>query len=133
VTKEERNKYQREYRIRTGNRGTKAYEKTIKGFIMRQYRNIKSRIEGVQRHNAHLYAGKYLMPKEEYYNFAINDPDFNRLWVDYVASGYDSAKAPSPDRKDTTDGYRASNIRFITALDNALQGLSEWRKKRNSR
>lgn len=133
MTREEKNKYQREYRARTKGAATKKYEKTLPGFIMRQYRNIKSRIEGVQTHNSHLYAGKFLMPKEEYYAFALNDPDFNLLWAEYAASGYDSSKAPSPDRKDSSDGYRVSNIRFIPALDNALQGLSEWRRRRNSR
>jgi hypothetical protein len=47
----------RDYRKRTRNRSTRTYEKTPKGFLMRTYRNMQSRVSGVQWRKAHLYAG----------------------------------------------------------------------------
>jgi len=133
MTKEERNARQRIYRAKNKNRASIKYESTVKGFLMRMYRNMKSRIDGVQKHNAHLYEGKCLMPKNVFYEWASAHPDFQELWKKYVESGYDRNLAPSPDRINTDDGYHTGNLRFITALDNALQGLSEWRQKRKTR
>lgn len=63
-----RNKHQREKRKREGNIITRRYEKTPKGFLMRGYRNMQSRVTGVQKKKAHLYLGKELLPRDEFYN-----------------------------------------------------------------
>jgi len=44
MTREEKNEKQRRLRDANGNYYTKKYEKTPKGFLMRLYRNMKSRI-----------------------------------------------------------------------------------------
>ena len=67
MTKEEKLKWQRERRKNNGNASTKKYEKTKNGFLMRCYRNMKSRITGVQKQKAHLYVGKSLLEKELFY------------------------------------------------------------------
>jgi len=59
------------------------YEKTKKGFVMRMYRNMKSRVEGVQKKKAHLYFGLELMDKSEFYNFALTSKQFNELFDAY--------------------------------------------------
>lgn len=69
MTKEERLKYQRERRKLNGNLYTKRYEKTEAGFLMRMYRNMKSRVTGVQSKKAHLYKGKDLLAKEDFYEW----------------------------------------------------------------
>lgn len=74
----ERNRWTREYRKRTGNRATHKYEKTVKGFLMRKYRNMQSRVTGVQKLKAHLYRGKDLLSREEFYDWALNSEDFKR-------------------------------------------------------
>ena len=66
-------KKQREYRLRVGNEPTKAYEKTVNGYLVRAYRNMKSRITGIQKKKFYLYAGKELMPKDEFYNWVTFD------------------------------------------------------------
>jgi hypothetical protein len=49
---------QQKLRKKNKNEYTKRYEKTKHGFLMRLYRNIKSRITGVQKKKYHLYEGK---------------------------------------------------------------------------
>ena len=103
------------------------YEKTKKGFVMRMYRNMKSRVTGVQKHKAHLYLGLELMPKQEFYDLALNDPDFNKLFTEYEDSGYDRKLAPTPDRVDSRRGYTVDNIDFVTHSVNSRNGcLSKY-------
>lgn len=49
---------QRKYRQKTSNLSTKVYEKTLKGYIVRTYRNTTSRVRGILKKKAHLYEGK---------------------------------------------------------------------------
>ena len=51
---EEQLRKQRERRKRTGNATIKKYEKSPKGFLMRLYRNMQSRVTGVQKQKFHL-------------------------------------------------------------------------------
>lgn len=98
------------------------YEKTKKGFLMRLYRNMKSRIEGVQWQKHHLYAGKKLLPKVEFYEWAIASPEFHSLFAAYEASGYERKLAPSADRKDSSVGYAISNLEWTTHSENSRRG-----------
>lgn len=97
-----------------GNRDTKTYEKTVNGFLMRMYRNMKSRIIGVQSKKAHLYQGKELMDKELFYEFAKYSPMFRTLFYQYEGSGYAQKLAPTPDRIDSAKGYTMDNIQWVT-------------------
>ena len=114
MTKEERLKDQRERRLLNGNQYTKTYEKTMNGYLMRMYRNMKSRITGVQRKKAHLYQGKELIDKELFYEFAKCSPMFRTLFYQYEGSGYAQKLAPTPDRIDPTKGYTMDNIQWVT-------------------
>lgn len=114
MTKEERLKYQRERRFLNGNQDTKTYEKTMNGYLMRMYRNMKSRVTGVQSKKAHLYKGKELMDKELFYEFAKCSPMFRTLFYQYEGSGYTQKLAPTPDRIDSTKGYTIDNIQWVT-------------------
>ena len=94
---------------------------------MRMYRNMKSRVEGVQWRKAHLYEGLELMPKKEFYELALNDPYFNDLFEEYENSGYDRKLAPTPDRVDSGRGYTSDNIDFVTHSVNSRNGAnSRW-------
>lgn len=95
------------------------YEKTKKGFLVRLYRNMKSRIEGVQRVKHHLYKDKELIAKDEFYTWALSSEDFHSLFERYEASGYERKRAPSVDRIDANYGYTLKNIQFITMSDNS--------------
>lgn len=117
--------WQREYRKKNKNSCTISYERTKKGKIMRTYRNMKSRVSGVLSKKSHLYEGLDLLQKEEFYDWSLNDSSFNNLYEDWVASGYSRKLSPSIDRLDTSKGYTADNIRWITQSDNSSDG-GKW-------
>jgi hypothetical protein len=116
------NKRLREYRARTGNAATKKYEKSIAGKLMRSYRNIVSRVSGVQAKKHHLYKGKDVLSKQDFYDWSLNNKDFYRLYEDWCASGFDRKLSPSVDRIDTSKGYTIDNMRWITHSENSRLG-----------
>jgi len=103
-------------------RANKKYGRTVNGFLMRLYRNMKSRIEGVQKSKAHLYKDKELLDKEEFYSWAKSCKEFHGLFNDWVESGYDRKMAPSPDRINSSIGYIISNIEWVTMSENSRRG-----------
>lgn len=113
---------QRLYRLRTGNSVTKKYEKTKKGFLMRLYRNMQSRIQGVQKQKYHLYGNKELLNREDFYNWALNNNIFNQLFEQYEKSNFDRKLAPSVDRIDSDKGYILTNMEFVTMSENSRRG-----------
>jgi hypothetical protein len=100
---------------------TKAYEKTEDGFLMRAYRNMLSRINGIQKSKYHLYKDKYILSKQEFYDWS-NASNFKDLFSLYTSSGYQMKLAPSVDRIDSSVGYELSNIRWITHSENSRLG-----------
>jgi len=125
--------YLRERRRNTNYSVTKTYEKTKSGFIMRMYRNMKTRINGSNPAKKHLYDGKYLLPKEDFYTWINTNTNFDELFEVYESSKYDRRLAPSVDRIDSSDGYRIGNMRLVTSSVNS--GNVDQRKKKlnNSR
>lgn len=109
----------------------KRYEKTKPGFLVRMYRNMQSRIEGVQRQKHHLYVGKALMPRQDFYDWANNSPEFHELFDAYTASGFDRKLAPSVDRLDSALGYVFGNVEWVTHSENSRRGASGPRRARN--
>ena len=122
MDRETRNRLQRERRQRSNNVITKKYEKTVNGFLMRLYRNMKSRIRGVQKEKYHLYEGKELLDKNEFYNWAKSNSIFVRLFEEYEKSGYDRKLAPSVDRINSSKGYEIYNMEFVTHSENSRRG-----------
>lgn len=124
MTKEERLEYQKNRRIENNNQDTKKYEKTLNGYLMRMYRNMKSRVGGVQHKKAHLYLGKELMNKELFYEFAKCSPMFLTLFYQYEQQGYIQKLAPTPDRIDSSKGYTVDNIQWVTHSVNSSRGAN---------
>jgi hypothetical protein len=129
---EERNKKQRERRHRTRNWDVKKYEKTKNGFLMRMYRNMKSRVTGVQKDKFHLYACCSILPKEEFYSWAKDSELFHKLFKEYEDSGYERKLAPSVDRVDSFYGYELWNMEWVTHSENSRRGslnkaYGDWR------
>lgn len=117
-----RNKWQIDYRNnRGGNIKTSVYEKSEKGFLVRLYRNMKSRIEGVQKTKFHLYEGKELIGKEDFYEWALNNADYKILFDNYTQSGYKRKLAPSVDRINPEYGYTKDNMEFVTMSVNCAR------------
>ena len=113
------NSYQREYRKRTSNKNTRKYEKTISGFLMRTYRNMQSRVLGIQKSKAYLYENKELLPRETFYKWSRENSDFIKLFKDWESSQYSRKLTPSIDRIDSSLGYEVNNMQWITHSENS--------------
>lgn len=122
MTKEERLEKQREYRKNNGNAYTTKYEKTPNGFLMRAYRNMLSRVTGVQKLKFHLYEGRSLLPKQEFYDWAMGSPEFKSLFSAYKASNFERKLCPSVDRVDSNQGYQIDNMEWVTHSENSRRG-----------
>jgi hypothetical protein len=126
------NKKQRERRKENNNKITLKYEKTKQGFLMRLYRNMLSRITGVQKKKHHLYQNKSLLEKIDFYNWAINNIDFHILFQNWENNNYDRKLTPSVDRIDSDKGYSLDNIEWVTHSENSRRGaISKKRKYEN--
>lgn len=110
---------QREYRRRTRNAATKRYERTGKGKLMRTYRNMLSRVKGIAPKGRHRYKDLEILNKQEFYEWSLNDTEYNRLYDEWVKSGYDRRLSPSIDRIDTTKGYVLGNMQWLTHSENS--------------
>lgn len=118
-----RNEIQVEYRKeRGGNIKTIVYEKTKKGFLVRCYRNMLSRTNGVQKKKYHLYKGLSLLDKDHFYTWSLLNQDFHTLFTNWERNNYDRKLTPSIDRIDSKKGYEFGNIRWITFSENSLLG-----------
>jgi len=95
------------------------YEKTVNGFLMRAYRNMTSRVKGIQKNKAHLYVGKPILSKEDFYNWSRNNPDFLRLYKLWTSANYDRRLTPSVNRVDSKKGYTLNNMEWITNSQNS--------------
>lgn len=118
----EKNLYQKEYRLKTKNKCTNKYEKTINGFLVRKYRNMLSRVSGVQKLKFHLYKGLDLLDKKTFYEWSKSSNTFNKLYKDWIISGYDRKLCPSVDRINPHEGYHLSNMEWITHSENSRRG-----------
>jgi hypothetical protein len=117
------NKHSRETYLDSGKKEwSKKYEKTRFGYLMRKYRNMQSRITGVQKSKFHLYKGLELLSREDFYNWAYNHAEFLKLFVKWRNSGYDRKLAPSVNRIDSSRGYVLANMEWITHSENSRLG-----------
>ena len=78
---------------------------------------MKSRVAGIQKPGS--WTGKEILPRQEFYDWALDHPDFCALFAAYEASGYDRRLAPSPDRIDPNGGYMLDNMRWLTHSENS--------------
>jgi hypothetical protein len=117
-----RNEHQRNKRKIQGNEITHRYEKTIDGFLMREYRNMQSRVTGVQKKKAHLYLGKELLPRDAFYEWALCNPNFMYLFIMWEDGGYNRKLTPTVDRIDSSGGYTLDNMEWVTHSENSRRG-----------
>lgn len=122
MNREEKNRKQREYRARIADSCTKKYEKMFKGRLMRTYRNIQSRVSGIQKSKSHLYEGIPILQKEDFYAWATQSPEYARLYEEWVESGYSRKLSPSIDRIDSSKGYVHGNMQWLTHSENSRRG-----------
>lgn len=83
---------------------------------------MKSRILGIQKVKYHLYGGKTLLSKEDFYTWAKTSPEFQALFAVWEASAYDRKLTPSVDRVDSSRGYEIDNMEWVTHSENSRRG-----------
>ena len=111
--------WRREYRKKIKNIDSKKYEKTENGFLMRAYRNMKSRVSGIQKLKAHLYSGKSILEKELFYKWSKTNKTFIKLFKDWQSKNYDRKLTPSVNRINSEKGYDLDNMEWITHSENS--------------
>jgi hypothetical protein len=116
--------WQRTQRKLNGNSDTKKYEKTKRGFLMRLYRNMQSRIMGIQKQKAHLYVGKNLLEREVFYVWAMSSTSFHLLFDAWEKEDYPRKYTPSVDRINSTIGYDLANMEWVTMSENSSRGAN---------
>lgn len=105
----------------------KEYRKTKKGFLVRLYDNMSQRIKGNQK-KSNLYIGKEIVSKQDFYNWANNNNDFDILFEQWKESNYDRKFTPSIDRINSNKGYTFDNMEWVTHSENSRRS-SEYRRK----
>jgi hypothetical protein len=123
------NAHQREKRKREGNKITRKYEKSHQGFLMRVYRNMQSRVTGVQAQKSHLYLGLPLLSREDFYEWAVKQDSFFWLFYQWEQSGYDRHLTPTVDRINSNEGYRIGNMEWVTHSENSRRGSISPKRK----
>ncbi|HBT0444859.1 TPA: hypothetical protein MA058_003515 [Klebsiella pneumoniae] len=98
---------------------TKQYEKSVKGYLVRCYRNMESRVSGVQKRKLHLYNGLFILPRKDFYDFSLKSDTYITLLNRYKESGYKPSLAPSIDRIYPWFGYHLENIRWVSHSENS--------------
>lgn len=106
---------------------SKEYERTPKGYLMRSYRNMQSRVLGIQKREAKFYLGLPLLPREEFYHWSLNNSPFLALHAAWLASGRDRRLSPSVDRLDVFSGYTLDNMQWITHSENSGKLTRRWK------
>lgn len=103
------------------------YAKTKQGFLCRLYKNMRGRVEGIQKLKSHLYLGLPLMERSAFYTWALQDNDFHSLFKEWEDSNYNIKLTPSVDRISAHNGYIESNVRWVTHRENSRLGaISRW-------
>lgn len=82
---------------------------------------MTSRVTGIQKKKAHLYVGKTILPREEFYRWA-DSKQFKELFKNWEASKYDRKLTPTVNRIDSSLGYQLDNIEWLTHSENSRLG-----------
>lgn len=126
------NEKQRLSRIDKNNSSTVKYEKTKKGYLVRTYRNMLSRVTGILKSKSHLYEGLEILDKETFYAWSLEDLDFNRIFDEYVKNEYSRKLSPSIDRVESEYGYTLENMRWLTHSQNSKLGAESQQRSKKS-
>lgn len=74
---------------------------------------------GIQKKKAHLYKGKYLLERDEFYRWANRSMMFWKLYFVWKKNEYDRKLTPTVDRVDSSKGYILSNMEWVTHSENS--------------
>jgi hypothetical protein len=91
---------------------------TISRFLGRVYNTMKRRVNGKNTNRPDLYIGKPILPREAFFNWSKNHPEFLRLYKVWVNCDFDRRFTPSVNRIVSTKGYVFGNIEWMTNSNN---------------
>jgi hypothetical protein len=105
---------------------------TISRFLSNLYCCMNRRVRGKATSRPDLYLGLPILPRDVFYNWAKNHPDFLSLYKRWITNNFDRKLAPSINRMNSSKGYVLGNIEWMTFSQNS--GLSsvvrEMKKKK---
>ncbi len=96
---------------------------------MRMYRNMQSRVTGVQKLKKHLYKGKALLDRQVFYSWAKSSTEFWKLYSEWIRKNYDRKLTPTVDRTNSSIGYKLSNMEWVTHSENSRRGAKSKKHK----
>ncbi|MCA9911801.1 MAG: hypothetical protein KC496_00565 [Anaerolineae bacterium] len=106
-----KNKDGRAYHCKTcAVKATQARQRTLEGLIKKIYHNQRMTTSKMGR-AAPTYS------EQELFEWALSH-GYERMWQNWVISGYDKWLSPSIDRKDNTESYTMTNIQLVTWRQN---------------
>ena len=95
---------------------------TISRFLSKVYYDMKSRVNGKSTKRPDLYLGLPILPKDVFFNWSKNHPDFLNMYKRWFTSDFDRKLTPSINRMNSSKGYVLGNIEWMTNSQNC--GLS---------
>lgn len=105
------------------------YRKTFRGLLIKCYSSMISRTQGKVPKTKHLYEGLFVMPKKDFFAWALNNEQYKKLFENWKNADFDRRLTPSINRIDPTKGYYLDNVEFITTSENCSKVR---RKKKKS-
>lgn len=93
----------------------KEYRRSKKGWIVTQW-NTQNRSSKRRNHPSPNYTS------EELFEWALKQPNFDKLFSNWEKSGYERDLKPSCDRINDTKPYTFDNLRIVTQKENILMG-----------
>jgi len=98
--------------------------RTRKQLLGTIYDNAKARVEGrgSRERSRHIYEGLEIMEKEDFIAYGLENPIFNRLYDNWIATDCNIRFIPSPDRLDPKEGYVPWNIEWVVFSENCRRG-----------
>lgn len=98
-----------------------------KEYLTKKYNNMRSRVSGKNKRNAVYYKNLPIVSKEEFLDWALNDPEFHGLYKNWKLSGFQLRLSPSIERIDPDKGYTFDNMEFITMSENSRRAMeTRW-------
>ncbi len=88
-------------------------------FLGDKYHDMWRRVTGQHARCAKYYAGKAILPKNQFVMWACGDAEFWRLWHQWQKAAWIQRLTPSVDRIDPASGYVLDNMRWMTTGANA--------------
>lgn len=86
----------------------------------RRYADMKARVEGRSTNRSNSF-GHELLPRAEFLKWCTTQPHFivfMVIYMDWVRSDFNLMFAPSIDRIDSSRGYTADNMQWMTFVEN---------------